>query len=71
MCFIPFGLDSMITLNSLHTFSFPSTLGGDVKDELQKCHSTEGTAYEFAIEYIICQVSVKMHKHTSSILLLW
>ena len=71
MCFIPFGLDSRITLNSLHTFSFSSTIGGDMKDELQKCHSNEVTACEFATENIICHVSVKMHKHTISILLLW
>ena len=40
----------MITLNCLNTISLSSTLGGDVvKDELQKCHSTEGTACKFAM----------------------
>ena len=50
MCFIPFGLDSMITLNCLHAIPLSSTLGGEiVKDELQKCYSTEGTACKIAM----------------------
>ena len=38
-----------ITLNCLNTIPLSSTLGGDVKDEQQKCHSTEGTACKFAM----------------------
>ena len=40
----------MITLNCLHAIPLSSTLGGEiVKDELQKCYSTEGTACKIAM----------------------
>ena len=50
---VPFGLESRMTLKCLHTTPFCSTLGGDVvKDEVQKCHSTEGTARKLVL---VCQ----------------
>ena len=38
-----------ITLNCLNTIPLSFTLGGNMKDELQKYHSTEGTTCKFAM----------------------